>query len=120
MNVSGYALFLKCLEVQARIGIHEFERRGPQRLLISIQVDLFTSNLPAGDHIEGAFDYDWVRDRILILVASRHFDLQETLARAIAEIVVERPEVQRVIVETAKPDVYADVSEVGCRLEARK
>ncbi len=120
MNLIGYTLFLDKLEVQARIGIHDFERNGPQRLLIGIEIEIAPDALPAGDDIAETLDYDWVRDEVVKLVAGRHFDLQETLARAIVEIVGQRPEVRRVVVKTAKPDVFADVAAVGCRLEARR
>lgn len=120
MNITCYGLFLKRLEVLARIGIHAFEREQAQRLAISIEIELDPAELPTADTIQGTFDYDWVRDEVLRLVASRHFDLQETLAREIATLITSRREVRRVVVETAKPDVFPDVEVVGCRLEARR
>lgn len=120
MKITRYGLFFKRLEVIARIGIHAFEREKPQRLVISIELELDPDALPAADIIDGALDYDWVRDEVLRLAASRHWDLQETLARTIIETIASRREVRRLVVETAKPDVFADVDVVGCRLEANR
>lgn len=120
MNIKSYRLFLQRLEVPARIGIHAFERQEAQRLAISIELELDPAALPSADAIAGTFDYDWVRDEVLRLVASRHYDLQETLAREIVGVMAGRLEVRRVVVETAKPDVFADVEAVGCRLEASR
>lgn len=120
MNITRYALFLDRFEVAARIGIHDFERNGPQRLAISIELDLDPQQLPGRDDIADAPDYDWIRQEITRLVDGRHFDLQETLAREIVEIAGRRPEVRRVRVETAKLDVYPDARAVGCRLEATR
>lgn len=120
MIVSSYRLFLQSLVVEARIGIHDFERDGAQRLRIDIEMELALDALPATDDIALALDYDWVRDEARRLAAAQHYDLQETLARSIIAVLAARPEIVRVVVVTAKPDVYADVEAVGCRLEAHR
>ena len=120
MTITRYALFLDRFEVAARIGIHDFERTGPQQVSISIEIDIDPRRLPGRDDIADAPDYDWIRQEIMKLVESRRFDLQETLARAIVEIAGRRPEIHRVRVETAKLDVYPDARAVGCRLEASR
>lgn len=120
MKIGRFSLFLRGFEILARIGIHDFERAAPQRLVIAIEIDFEPSRLPDRDEIAGTFDYDWVRAEVLRLVESRHFDLQETLAQGIMQILGERPEIVRAVVETAKPDVFPDVAAVGCRIEARR
>lgn len=120
MHPTRYTLFLRGFEIEVRIGIHDFERDGPQRLAIAIEFDIEPSLLPARDDIAGTFDYDWVRDEVRRLAADRHFELQETLAQAIVARLSERREIIRAVVETAKPDVFPDVAAVGCRIEARR
>lgn len=120
MQIDRYSLFLKDLEIETRIGIHDFERTAPQRLSISIEIEIDAARLPARDDIADTFDYDEVRNEVRRLAASRHFDLQETLARAIVDKLSVWPQIVRVMVETAKPDVYRDVAAVGCRIEARR
>lgn len=120
MNITRYSLFLRDLLVEARIGIHEFERNAPQRLAVEIEVDIEPSRVPKCDDIADALDYDWIRDEVKRLVAGRHFDLQETLVMAIANKLAERPQIVRATVQTAKPDVYDDVAAVGCRVELRR
>lgn len=120
MKIERFILFLKGFEIQARIGIHEFERRGPQRLSIAIEIEIEPSRLPSRDEIAETFDYDWVHAEVLRLAASQHYELQETLAQAILQRLAQRPEIVRAVIETAKPDVFADVAAVGCRIEARR
>lgn len=120
MDIAGYRLFLDDLIVDAEIGIHDFERGRRQRLRIEVEMDLEPARLPSTDNIADALDYDWLRDGIKSLVSTRKFDLQETVARAIVQMVADRAEVQRVAVRTSKPDVYPDARAVGCRLEARR
>lgn len=120
MKIERFTLFLTGFEIQARIGIHDFERCGPQRLTITIELELEPARLPARDDIADTFDYDWVHAEVLRLAACQHYELQETLARAIVQRLAERPEIVRAVVETAKPDVFSDVAAVGCRIEARR
>lgn len=120
MRITGYSLFLDGFEVEAEIGIHDFERGVRQRVAIAIEITLDPARLPASDEIAATFDYDWVRLGVLELVGSRSFDLQETLAREIVALLSSRSEISRVVVQTAKPDVFPDVAAVGCRLEAQR
>jgi dihydroneopterin aldolase len=120
MRVQRFKLFLKGFEVEARIGIHDFERRAPQRLSIGVEVEIDPARLPSSDDIGQTFDYDWIRDEVLHLVSGRHFDLQETLAQEVLNRLAQRPEIVAAVVETAKPDVFPDVAAVGCRIEARR
>lgn len=120
MKITRYRLFLDGFEVLAEIGIHDFERGIRQRITIRIELEIDPKLLPRHDDITEAMDYDGIRDDVRTLVERQRFDLQETLARGIVEIAARRPQVIAVTVQTAKPDVYADVAAVGCRLEAKR
>lgn len=107
-------IFLRRYAVDCSIGIHEFERAARQRVLVS--VDLFVAGAPADDAIAAVLDYDFLRDAIAGLAASRHFNLQETLAAEIARLCLARPQVEAVRVATEKPDVYPDCEAVGVEI----
>ncbi len=120
MKVERFCLFVKGFEIEVSIGIHDFERNGPQRLAIAIEIEIDPKLLPQQDAISLTFDYDWIRDEVRRLATGRHFELQETLAQEIMAVLSQRREIARAVVETAKPDVYPDVAAVGCRIEARR
>jgi len=105
-------LFLRNLALEARLGIHDFER-APQRVLVSVELFLDPASLPRNDRIAEAVDYDAVRAEIVALAASRHFNLQETFVHAIVELCLARPGVVAARAASAKPDVYPDVELAG-------
>lgn len=107
-------LTLRGLTLPVRIGVHAFERNGPQRLRIDVDacVDLAAAHA-RHDHLEDTFDYDAIRDTIRALAAQRHFELQETLCDAILDWLMAQPAVLAARVRTAKPDVYPDCDAVG-------
>jgi 7,8-dihydroneopterin aldolase/epimerase/oxygenase len=114
-------LFLRDHEVAVNIGVHDFEKRGPQRLRIN--VDLYVPlahSTPTQDRIEYVVDYDFVRQRIAERVAKGHIELQETLCDDLLAAMLAHPHVKAAAVSTAKLDVYADSAAVGCEVFAIK
>ncbi|MDQ3561269.1 MAG: dihydroneopterin aldolase [Pseudomonadota bacterium] len=111
--------FFTGLLLQVRIGIHDSEKAGPQRILIDLEYDLLEP--PGGaDELEGRLNYDEVRDEVERIALSRHFNLQETLCREIMASLLACGPVARAKVSTRKPDVYKDCAAVGVILEQRK
>ena len=107
-------LFLRNYEVQINIGVHEFEKKGEQRVLIN--VDLFiplSVSTPKEDHLVEVVDYDFMRDTIAKRMAQGHIHLQETLCDDVARAMLAHPKVRAVRVSTEKPDVYPDCDAVG-------
>jgi dihydroneopterin aldolase len=107
-------LFLRDYEVWINIGVHAFEKRGEQRVLIN--VDLYVPlvlNTPKADRLEEVVDYDFIRRSIAERVSRGHIHLQETLCDDIAKMMLAHPEVKAVRVSTEKPDVYPDCEAVG-------
>ena len=115
-------IFLRDYEIIASIGIHEFERQNPQRIIVDVSLDLANDMQPdtAEDRIETVLDYDFLRDRIREIVEGRHFNLQETLCAEILTTCLQPNKVLAARVSTRKPDVYPDCDSVGVEMESRK
>jgi dihydroneopterin aldolase len=107
-------LFLRNYEVWINIGVHEFEKRGEQRVLIN--VDLYTPlalTTPNADELDEVLDYDFMRRTIAEYVSGGHIHLQETLCDAVLARMLAHPKVKAARVSTEKPDVYPDCDAVG-------
>ena len=107
-------LFLRDYEVWINIGVHDFEKKGEQRVLIN--VDLYVplaQSTPKADRLEEVLDYDFIRRTIMERVAKGHVHLQETLADDILALMLAHGSVRAALVSTAKPDVYPDCDAVG-------
>ena len=94
MGVVSTKVFLEDYEVDINIGIHEFEKTGPQRIVINIELFVAEASSGNSDTIDNAVDYDFLRKEIIKLTEPRHFNLQETLCRSILEIVAVQPGIQ--------------------------
>lgn len=98
------------------IGFHDFEVGTPQRLLVTVEVWVDEASFPTDDQVAGAWNYDALHRDIARLAASRRFNLQETIAREIYDLVAARPGVVALRIATRKPDIYADCTGVGVDL----
>lgn len=114
-------LFLHDYEVWINIGVHDFEKKGEQRVLMN--VDLYVPlalSTPTRDQLHEVLDYDFIRRSIAARVSQGHIHLQETLADDVLKLMLAHPHVRAARVSTAKPDVYPDCVAVGCEVFGMK
>ena len=114
-------LFLRDYEVWINIGVHDFEKKGEQR--VKINVDLYVPlalSTPTHDKLDEVLDYDFIRRSIAERVSKGHIHLQETLADDVLKLMLAHPNVRAARVATEKPDVYPDCDAVGCEVFGMK
>ena len=107
-------LFLRDYEIDINIGVHDFEKKGEQRVILN--VDLYVPlaiNTPTKDDLGEVVDYDFMRETIKALASEGHIHLQETFCDDIVAAMLLHPKVLAARVSTAKPDVYSDCHSVG-------
>ncbi|NDY93884.1 dihydroneopterin aldolase [Ideonella livida] len=110
-------LFLRNYEVWINIGVHDFEKKGEQRVVIN--VDLYVPlavSTPREDELHEVLDYDFIRRTIAERVSKGHIHLQETLCDDVLALMLAHPNVRAARVSTEKPDVYPDCDAVGCEV----
>lgn len=111
-------IVLRDLSVPVDIGFHDYEVGNPQRVFVTVELWLDEASFAAEDSVAVAWDYDFLRTEILLMVAGRRYNLQETLAREIYTLVAARAGVKGLRVATSKPDVYPDCEAVGVDLSS--
>ncbi len=107
-------VFLRNFQVMSNIGVHDFEKRGEQRVLFNVELYVpLADSTPKQDELHEVLDYDFIRDTIVQRISQGHTQLQETLCDDIARTLLAHPKVRAVQVSTQKPDVYPDCDAVG-------
>jgi dihydroneopterin aldolase len=107
-------LFLRNYEVMINIGVHDFEKKGEQRVLVNVDLYIpLAVSTPRDDQLGEVVDYDFMRETIARRMAQGHVHLQETLCDDVARSMLAHPSVRAVRVSTMKPDVYPDCEGVG-------
>ena len=107
-------LFLRNYDVMINIGVHDFEKKGEQRVLINVDLYIpLALSTPTADQLEEVVDYDFMRETITRRMAVGHVHLQETLCDDVVRAMLAHPSVRAARVSTMKPDVYPDCEGVG-------
>ena len=107
-------LVLRNYEVMINIGVHDFEKKGEQRVLINVELYIpLELSTPKADQLSEVVDYDFMRETIAQRIAKGHIHLQETLCDDVVKAMLAHPRVRAASVSTMKPDVYADCEGVG-------
>lgn len=116
--VRGLAhIFIRDLQVQASVGVHEHEKQGPQPLRISIDLAVRELPDPKGDHISDVVCYEDVVRKIHDICKLDHVNLIETIAERVAVSCLSDPRVHAVRVRVEKPQAIEECRSVGIEIE---
>ncbi|TBR12391.1 MAG: dihydroneopterin aldolase [Lysobacter sp.] len=110
-------VFIEGLEIEALIGIYDWERRVRQPLVFDIEM-AFDNRVPAAsDDIAHTLDYKAVSTRIREFVSASGFGLVETLAERVAEMLLSEFPVQHLRLKLGKPGAVRGARAVGVSIE---
>ena len=110
-------VFIEGLEIEALIGIYDWERRIRQPLWFDIEMD-FDNRVPAAsDDIAHTLDYKAVSKRLISFVEEANFGLVETLAERCAAIIRDEFGVAWVRLKLSKPGAVTGARNVGVLIE---
>jgi dihydroneopterin aldolase len=110
-------IFLHDLKVETVIGIWEWERKIRQTVAIDLDMSADIRKAAASDNVDDTLNYKLVAKRVQQFVADSSFQLVETLAEKIAEIVLGEFEVSWVRVKVNKPGAIRGARDVGVLIE---
>ncbi|MDB5314697.1 MAG: dihydroneopterin aldolase [Rhodospirillales bacterium] len=116
-------VFLRGLEVYARLGVHAHEKSAPQRVIIGIELAVEDADVIDGigpDHLSRVVDYEQVVKAARRIAGGEHVLLVETLAERIALAALMDTRVVWARVQVEKPDAFPDVASVGVVVERNR
>jgi dihydroneopterin aldolase len=113
-------IFLTGLTTDCIIGIWDWERRVKQKVVVDLEMSADIRRAAASDAIEDTLDYKKVAKRLLQFVGDSQFQLVETLAERIAQVVVTEFEVSWVRVRLNKQGAIRGSRDVGILIERRR
>lgn len=110
-------VFIRDLQIETVIGIYDWERR--IRQMVSIDLDMATDIRKAAnsDNIEHTLNYKAVAKRLIAFISESEYQLVETLAEKICEIVLNEFDVPWVRLTLNKPGAVSGSRSVGVMIE---
>ncbi len=108
------------LQVDAIIGIHDWERAGRQPLRFDIEMTVDNRAAAASDAIADAIDYFTVAARVTALVVESRCELLETLVERIAALVLRDFPCAAVTVRVRKPRAIANARHAAIEIHRER
>ena len=110
-------VFIEGLEIEAQIGIYDWERRIRQPLVFDLEMAFDNRKPAASDDIGDTLDYKAVSKRLVAFVSASSFGLVETLAERCAELVLREFAVESLKLKLSKPGAVRGARAVGVMIE---
>jgi len=110
-------IFLHELKIETIIGIWEWERKIRQTVVIDLEMSADIAKAAATDDVADTLNYKSVAKRVQGFVVDSRFQLVETLAEKIAEIIRDEFDVVWVRVKVHKPGAIRGSRDVGIEIE---
>jgi len=118
---SSDSIFLRELKVETIIGVWDWERKIRQTVSIDLEMGADIRRAAKTDSIDDTLNYKAVSKRVQQFVADSEFQLVETMAEKIAEVVLSEFELPWIQVRVSKPGAIRGAKDVGvqiCRTKA--
>ena len=112
-------IYLRGLRVDTIIGIYDWERHTPQTVVIDLEVGADITEAARTEDIAATVSYKDIADRIEQFVSDSRFQLVETLAERIAELVLTEFKVPWLKLAVGKPGAVPAARDVGVIIERR-
>ncbi len=110
-------IYLNDLAIETVIGIYDWERRIKQTVSFDLEMATDIRKAAQSDTIEDTLDYKAVAKRLIGFVGESEFQLVETLAERVAEIVINEFNVPWVRLRVNKRGAVRYAGDVGVIIE---
>lgn len=110
-------VFIEQLQVDTVIGVYDWERGIRQRVVLDLEMAADNRRAASADKIADALDYAAVSRRLLEYVGGSEFELIESLAEAVADLVLTEFSVPWLRLRLAKPGAVKEAAAVGVVIE---
>jgi len=110
-------IYLRDLRIDTIIGIYDWERRMKQTIILDLEMGTDIRKAANSDNIDDTLNYKAVAKRLMGFVGNSEFELVETLAERIAEIILTEFDVPWLRLSLNKKGAVRGVRDVGVIIE---
>lgn len=110
-------IYVEDLRVKGTIGIFDWEKKIKQEISLSYEIDHDNLSASKEDKIEATTDYKTITKKIIAFIEDNKFELVETFAEKIAEMVITDFDVNWIKLRVSKPGALRFSKDVGVIIE---
>ena len=113
-------IFLQELRVDTVVGIWDWERKIRQTVSIDLEMGADVGRAAKNDDIKDTLNYKLVAKRVQQFVTDAEYQLVETLAENIAEVILQEFDMPWIQVRVSKPGAIRNAKNVGVLIRREK
>lgn len=113
------SIFIQQLTVDTTIGVYEWEKEIKQPLVLDINLLTDTRLAAQTDNINHALDYFKIAEQVTEFIKAHQFELVETVAEQVANLILTQFSVETVTIKVAKPKAVSNAASVGVNITRR-
>ena len=110
---------IKNLEIECNIGVYEWEKTLNRKLIINIEMQTLNEKSCVSDDVKDTLDYELIYKNIKIIIAKKRYNLIESLANDILEMICSQNLVSFARVEIDKIKIFENVYSCAVVLEKK-
>ncbi len=110
-------VFIEDLAIETVIGIYDWERKIRQKVVFNIEMGTDIKPAAKTDTIDQTLDYKAVAKRVIAFVEESEFQLVETLAERVAQIIQDEFGVSWLKLKLSKPGAVRGSKAVGVMIQ---
>jgi len=110
-------IYINDLRIETIIGIYGWERKTRQTVVLDIEMGTDIRKASASDDVEDTLNYKSVAERLFECVGASEFELLETLAEQISDILLNEFKVPWLRLKLNKQGALKGVRDVGVIIE---
>ncbi len=110
-------IYLSDLRIDTIIGIYDWERRVKQTIILDIEMGTDIRAAASSDNIEDTLNYKNVAKRLFAYIGESEFELVETLAEKVADLILTEFKVPWLRLKVNKQGAVRGVRDVGVIIE---
>ncbi len=113
-------VLIKELILNLRLGYYDFEKKKPQKVKFSLEVD-YRDKKPTNDKdLKSIVNYDKLVKLIKKLVKNKHYNFLETLAEDVFDELFKDRRIDKIILRIEKLEIMKDCSSVGIQISKKR
>ena len=113
-------VLIKELILNLRLGYYDFEKKKPQKVKFSLEVD-YRDKKPTNDKdLKSIVNYDKLVKIIKKLVKNKHYNFLETLAEDVFDELFKDRRIDKIILRIEKLEIMKDCSSVGIQISKKR
>jgi dihydroneopterin aldolase len=110
-------VYIRGLEVETVIGIYDWEREIRQVVNLDLEMGFNIQGAAQTEDVNNTLNYKTVSDRLIDFISQSEFQLVETMAEEIAQLVRDEFDVKWLRLRLGKPGAVPQAEDVGVIIE---